>query len=407
MLTASLVRASVKKGELLPGFVDFSTERVAERATEILSTVQQGVGSRRGEIEEELESLLGDATDRKLFDGFAKVVFDCCEFATEAAVEPRELRRRVWLASARAGPLSAVAIEGIPTRDDVLVGVGAEVGLGAHDVAELMYADHPDEQRLVRCDLVGAEALVERYNLGLVQALLFSAASVEVCLTAPEPARVRQVLRAVKFNQLCFAARRDGADYRLVIDGPASLFSATSRYGLALARFLGTLALAPGPWSLSAEVAWHRARPRLTVTDRTGLRSHYRDVGAYETREAAWFLERFEALESGWSVERDPLPLVQGADGVVVPDFAFRKDGRLAYLEILGFWRKGSVAARLASTAKHGPGNLVLAVSKRYATDEAGEVPEGVVPFAEVVPAREVLRLVEERAVRERAAGRR
>ncbi len=402
MLTADLVRATVKKGELLPGFVDFSNERVAERAGDILACVAQGVGTRRGEIEEELESLLGDATDRKLFDGLAKVVFDSCEFATQAAVEPRQLRRDVWLQSALAGPLSPIRIEGLVTRDDVLGRVGAPHGMDPAAVLEVMYADHPAEQRLVSCALTEAAAVVDRYNLGLVQALLFSAAGVEVVLTAPEPARLRQLLRAVKFNQLCFVASRQGTDYRLSIDGPASLFSATSRYGLALAKFVGALALAPGPWSLRAEVAWRRFRPTLTVTDRTGLRSHYRDVGAYETREAEWFRERFEALDSGWTVEREPLPLVQGAAGVVVPDFAFKKGGRVAYLEILGFWRKGGIAARLAATAKHGPPNLVLAVSKRYATDKGGELPEGIVAFAEVVPAKEVLRLVEERAVKSR-----
>ncbi len=394
MLTADLIRATVKKGELLPGYIDIGNERVAERARDILDAVRQGVGERRGDIEGELESLLGDATDGKLFAGLAKIVFDACEFATESPVDPRELRQRVWLESARRGPLSPVPLEGLPTRAGVLAHVAAELGSEAGIVEEAMYADLPSQQRLVSCSIESADVLVQRYNLGLVQALCFSASELEICLESPEPGRMRQLMRAVKFNQLCFSASAEGTSYRLRIDGPASLFSQTNRYGLALAKFLGTLVLLPGAWSARAVVKWKQYSPTLTITQESGLKSHYRDVGAYVTREAEWFRERFDALGSGWTLDLDPMPLAQGTGGVVVPDFGFRKDGRVAYLEILGFWRKGSIEKRLGALQKHGPRNLVVAVSRRYAT-EKGEVPEGVVGFAEVVPARDVLRLVE------------
>ncbi|MBM4366702.1 MAG: DUF790 family protein [Deltaproteobacteria bacterium] len=398
MLTADLVRATVKRGELIPGYVDIGNERVQERARDILDTIRQGVGQRRGDIDAELESLLGDATDGKLFAGLAKIAFDACEFATESPVDPRELRQRVWLESARCGPFAPVAIDGLSTRLAVLQAVAGALGSEPGIVEEAMYADLPAQQRLAACSIESAEALVQRYNLGLVQALCFSASELEVCLEAPEPGRMRQLMRAVKFNQLCFSAVAEGSTYRLKIDGPASLFSQTSRYGLALAKFLGTLVLLPGPWTARAVVKWKRFSPTLTLTHESGLKSHYRDVGAYVTREAEWFRERFEALESGWALDLDPMPLAQGAGSVVVPDFGFRRDGRVAYLEILGFWRKGTIEKRLAALQKHGPRNLVVAVSRRYAT-EKGEVPEGVVGFAEVVPAREVLRLVEARAV--------
>ena len=129
----------------------------------------------------------------------------------------------------------------------------------------------------------------------------------------------------------------------------------------------------------------------MTLSSADGLRSHYRDLGAYDTREALWFEERFRALDSGWTLDREVLPLPQGGEGVVVPDFRFTKGGRTAYLEILGFWRKGSVQRRLQLLKRHGPRNLVLAVSKRLAGEEAAEIPDAVVPFAEVIPAKAVL----------------
>ena len=44
---------------------------------------------------------------------------------------------------------------------------------------------------------------------------------------------------------------------------------------------------------------------------------------------------------------------------------------------------------------KHGPKNLVLAVSKRYCVEAAEALPEQIVPFAEVIPAKAVLERIE------------
>ncbi|GDX83485.1 hypothetical protein LBMAG42_52960 [Deltaproteobacteria bacterium] len=394
MLTGDQVRATVKEGKVKPGFITHEQDRYRERAEDILACVKASEQRRRGDIEADLEGILGDGIDRKLFDGLAKLVFDTCDFATQSPIPPRDLRQRVWLESARRGPLSVIAVEGVNTRDAVFAAVAAELGVQPDGLAEALYADQPDEQRLTICDAGDAQWLIDRYNLALVQALLFSAEHVDITVGAPTPARARQLLRAVKFNQLCFTAEMSGVDLKLRLDGPASCLSQTTKYGLAMAKFLPTLVLQP-IWSLTARVQVKRFKPLLSVDHTLGLRTTTKDTGVYETREAEWFRERFEALESGWVLDRDPTPLMQGPDGVVVPDFSFRKGGRVAHLEILGFWRKGSIEKRLAAMKKHGPKNLVLAVSKRYCVEEAEALPEQIVPFAEVIPAKQVLERIE------------
>jgi predicted nuclease of restriction endonuclease-like RecB superfamily len=287
-----------------------------------------------------------------------------------------------------------VAVEGANTPAAVYAAVAAELGVEAAGLPDALYADQPAEQRLTKVSGLDASTLVARYNLAIVQALLFSAASVDIRVEHPTPADARHLLRAVKFQQLCFSATRDGEDLCLHLDGPASLFSQTTRYGLSLAKFLPTLVL-HARWSLRAVVQVKHRKPVLELDQDAGLVSHARDAGRYETREAEWFAERFEALSSGWTLERDPLPLNQGGEGVVVPDFTFRNGKRVAHLEILGFWRKGTIERRLALLKKHGPKNLVLAVSKRYCTEKAAELPEQVVSFAEVIPAKQVLERIE------------
>jgi predicted nuclease of restriction endonuclease-like RecB superfamily len=120
------------------------------------------------------------------------------------------------------------------------------------------------------------------------------------------------------------------------------------------------------------------------------------DRGAYRTREAEWFRERFLALESGWELIEDAEPIDQGGEALVVPDFSFRKGRRVAHLEILGTWRKASIARRMEMMERHGPRNLVLAVSKKLCGDkQAPELDDAIVAFGEVVPAKVVLERIE------------
>ena len=115
------------------------------------------------------------------------------------------------------------------------------------------------------------------------------------------------------------------------------------------------------------------------------------------SRTERWFVERFEALDSGWTVQPGHL-LELGDQQTLVPDLSFEKDGRTAHLDIVGYWRRGYLDKRIQATPEH----VLLAVSKRLLGDKskaARVVPERladrVIAFAEVIPAREVLERIE------------
>jgi predicted nuclease of restriction endonuclease-like RecB superfamily len=230
-----------------------------------------------------------------------------------------------------------------------------------------------------------------------VQAVLYKAVELKILLEHPAPARVRQLLRAVKFHQLIHSVQRTPVGLVVNIDGPASLFSQTTRYGLALARFFPALLLVETPWRVEARVQWTRGQRTLALDSAFGLRSHYRDAGAWVPREVQTLVERWPSLDTGWELIADAAPLAQGTDRVVVPDLGFRKEGRVAWLEVLGYWRKAGLAGRLAAQAEHGPGNLILAVSRKLAGDPA-TLPDAVLPFTEVIPTRELLRRLDAEA---------
>lgn len=394
MLTGDLVRVKIAKGEFSPSYVDPTSERLLERAEELLTLFRGGVGRRRVDLDDEVDLIVGDGVDHKLTKGLVKVLTDRAEFDVSAPLPPAEIRAKVFRASARMGPISAVRVEGgRPTAAEVYAEVARETGFDAAALEAALYADHADQQVLTSVDVPTARWLLDRYNVALVQAVLFKANELRITLKGVPPARLRQLMRAVKFHQLIFDLHVTKDGYELVLDGPASLFSQTTRYGSALAKFFPALLLLAEGWEAAAKVEW---RGKRTLKLAPGLlRSHYRDVGAYETRESLWFEERFVALDSGWTLDREVVPLSQGGEAAVVPDFRFRKDGRTAYLEILGFWRKGSVERRLKLLKRYGPKNLIVAVSKKLAGEDA-ELPDGIIPFAEVIPSKEVLRRLEE-----------
>lgn len=394
MLTGDLIRVKVQKGELTPSFVDPDAQKLIDRAEELLTLFREGVGRRRVELDEQIDTLVGDGTDHKLVKGLVKVLTDKSEFDVSAPIPPAEIRAKVFRHATARGPLSPLAIEGgRPTAAQIYAEVAAELGVDPSALEGALYADHADQQVLTTVAVPSARWLLDRYNVALVQSVLLKASELRVRLVNPEPARTRPLLRAVKFHQLICDVRVLPDGYELVLDGPASLFSQTTRYGMALARFFPALLLQPSGWEATAKVDW-RGKKTMKLTPAMGLRSHYRDTGAYETRESLWFEERFLALDSGWTLDREVHPLHQGGEGVVVPDFRFTKGDKVAWLEILGFWRKGSIDRRLTLLKRHGPTNLVVAVSKKLA-GEAGDLPDSVVPFAEVIPAKEVLRRVE------------
>jgi hypothetical protein len=184
---------------------------------------------------------------------------------------------------------------------------------------------------------------------------------------------------------------------RILLDGPASLFRLSTRYGMDLARFFPAIPLLDTPWTLTARIGWRRLRRTMTVSSSDGLRSHLPDVGAWVSREEEEFEERFRALGSDWTLERGALVVDLGGEALWAPDYLVRQGDRIALVEIVGVWRRAWLAARLGLLRRHGAGNAVLVVSRVLLGDkgEAHDLPGEVVAFRHVVPVKDVLAAVE------------
>ncbi|MGM0577700.1 MAG: DUF790 family protein [Myxococcota bacterium] len=401
MLTADLVRASVRRGKVRPRFVDPQDARLRAEATALVRLFEEHLGDKRGALEEAIADHIGDATDFAVRRGLVKLLMDRSTVETRAPVPPPEVREVVFEEAARAWPVGDDGQGTMTPRPDVLARAAERLDLSPAEVEEALYADLEAEERLVEADLPDPEALLHRYNMNLAQGVLLKAREVVVEIPDPRPARMRQLMRIVKFHRLMHRAEKTGDGWRLVLDGPLSLFQQTQRYGLALALFLPALCHCEA-WRLSAEVTWgdDRRHCTLELDQDSGLVTHTRDLGTWESDEERHFRATWKKLDPEWRLRRSTEVLDLDGRGVLVPDYVLRHpDGRKAYLELVWFWRRRTFERRLDLLREAGPPNLIVALATRLNAGE-GDLPDleggAVYGFKGVIQPKRIVALAED-----------
>ena len=407
MLTSDLIRVRIQSRRINPSFVDPEKPALLQRAGELLALYTRGTAEHwsRGHLKQEIRELEGTSTDHKLLRGLSKVLEDKCDFETVCPMEPSRLRDLVFRHAARTGPLFRHAgPTGRRTAHTVLAEIASQIEQPEDgrvwtpaDLHRALYADLKSEQLLTTFSGPTTPTdLLHRYNSALVQALLLRATGLTVHLEAPDPKRLRQLIRYLKFFQLMFRLSRTDETVTLSVDGPQSLLKQSTRYGLQLATFFPAVLLQPGGWELEAEVLWGRKRKlrkQLTLSHQRGLRSHYKDRGSWRSNIELWFEERFQTLDTPWTLAPG-VPLDLGGQSLLVPDFTFRHGARVGHLDIVGFWRRGYLRQRLAQT----PPNVILAVSRNLA-GESRALPKTlqrqIIEFAKVIPGPAVVERLE------------
>ena len=190
----------------------------------------------------------------------------------------------------------------------------------------------------------------------------------------------------------------DNQGWRLVLDGPASLFKATQKYGLQLALFLPALCHCER-WSLDADVIWgpHKLELKLLVDHKSGLVTHTKERGTWESDEERHFRASFAKLKTPWKLRRSTRIVALDGQGVLIPDYVLsHPDGRTALLELVWFWRRRSFEARIELLQRVGPKNLIIAYATRMNTGrEALPSLDGVVGFKGVIQPKRIIEACE------------
>ncbi len=372
MLTTDLLRVRRRSGQL---FLQYLHGRNVEEAkvigADFINILSHSVGESREDIDSTLDAVPVPATARIIASGLRKVLDNRCTWDVPEGIDPEMVRREVFLESAAAH--RALDVRGQFDRSTVLSGIATRLGTSPEAVDAALYADLRENERLIEFLPISADALIERYNLGLAQAALLRATRVVVRVSGDTPDAYRRLFRAARFHGLLHVVERTAdKGYVITLDGPFSLFDAVQKYGLRLAMFLPRI-VGMRKWHVQAEVLWgkEKTRSNIEITPEDGLVSHVSDF-ASSGPDLDTFRGAFERLESEWTVRENDHIFALPGEIVCIPDLVFisKETGEEVFLEAFGFWSRDAVWKRIEAVRKGFPARIFLAVGKHLRVSE-------------------------------------
>ncbi|MCP5196775.1 MAG: DUF790 family protein [Gammaproteobacteria bacterium] len=389
MLPSELLFSHKRGSQVYPCFLRPDQQIWAER---VLTAITEHQHHTRGELQAALRALEGDSSDYRIVRGFAHLALNAAEFTLATGeIAPETLRREIFTLAAERGSY------GEPQAQEILEAIAPRYRLEAETLREALYADLPENHVLTVLPDFTSERLIDRYNLAQAQGLLYSALYLRLIAHRNVPGEYRRLFQHLKFHGLMYAVEGNLDDgYQIYVDGPASLFKQTRKYGLQMAVFLPAL-LRVSHWQLEAILQRDAQELRYRLDSQSPLKPLTAAPPTYDSLLEESFARRWEKLGTPWTLERE-VEIVDLKGTVFVPDFALRHvDGRIIHIEIMGFWHPDYLRRKLDKLRRAAMPNLLVAVSERLnaGADDFRDIPGPVIFFKGKLDPRQVLAVLE------------
>jgi predicted nuclease of restriction endonuclease-like RecB superfamily len=401
--------------EVIPKRLPLQPASIA-MAQELIDLFQAAAGHSREELNTQLQVLEGEDTDYRVRRGLAHALSTSfCTFEVRSPLEPAMLRQRVFARSAQTVPGLQSSAQTLSQLANAL-SRELEREVSPEQIRAGLYADLPDNHILTQFDAPTPDALLHRYNLSQAQGVLYRASHVTITAHRNDPGEYKLLFRYMKlFGLMAYIEGDADHGFTLTIDGPASLFKPSTRYGLALAKMLPAL-LHVTRWHLSATLVPRAVSPytspmaRFHLDDQCGLVTHYPPGKPHDSMIEQAFAERWQHTKTEWRLERE-VDLIPLPGSVMVPDFRLvHPDGRTFLFEIVGYWRPEYLRKKFSQVRRAARHDLILAVSERLNLEQAGvavrDLPARVVWFKDRIQPKAVLDVLESEAQPMATAGR-
>lgn len=380
MIGPDLVRAR-RRGDQLT--VTELSPRDREEATliaaHLLNTLQESLRLPLDEVSLRLDEYEREPRLEKVFLALKKLALDACEFGAPQGLEPAALRKELFeLASSCRRELEGTSE--FP-RAALIAQVAMGHGVESQIIEDSLFSDLKGAAKLVRASEETAAGLVDRYEFAHVQAVLMRAVRITADVQCAQPEAYRFLFSKLKFRRLLYrlSEASDGG-YRIVIEGPFSLFESVTKYGLQFSLIWPVL-LSCDRGRLSAELRWGKERRTLHYA-----RQWQRAESEWSSRgdlrgEVGLLLEQITASSKAWQVRRSEALFEVPGVGIVVPDLELRRGKDVVHVEVLGYWSRDAVWRRVewaeAAPRVRGrpPPKLIFAASSRLRVSE--QVLEG------------------------------
>jgi predicted nuclease of restriction endonuclease-like RecB superfamily len=375
-------------------------------AEELIACFEKAVGKPQKDLDRALSEQEGDNTDYRIQRGLAHLLKNhFSTFEIISPLEPQELRDRVFRQAAHITPTPhnrQLTLEQIATE------LSEELNrtVVVPDIEQGLYADLQENRILTQFESPAPETLVHRYNLSQVQGILYRATYIEINAHRNVPGQYKLLFRYLKLFQLMAYIEGDADHgFTITIDGPASVFKSSTRYGLALAKMLPAL-LHVSRWELKVVIEqrdrYSKAlkKGRFSLDSNCGLVSHYPPGKPYDSMLEESFAKRWEKEKTDWKLERE-VDLIPIPGSVMIPDFRLvHPNGEEYLLEIVGYWRPEYLRRKFYQVRRAQVDNLILAISERLNLDQAGvnfqNVPAKLVWFKDKLSPKAVLAVLAE-----------
>ncbi len=343
MLPSNLLTVWKRRETIQPRFASLTTDKLRIAKT-LIETYKQGLGKKKIALKKVGEKLEDEGFDFHFVRGLSILLDRRSAFKCSSQTNPVELRREIFQAAGKTGPATNPK-----RRRTIIENLASEMQISRNELEESMYADLENELTLQHFSVIEPQELLEKYNLSLAQTLLFDATELKFTVSG-------------NWQNIFFKAKRLGLIYDayksnefwVKVDGPASLFKLTRRYGTAIAKLLPTIIKSP-KWTIEAKILWKFTNTiynfKLESWKHNNLFGPQQETEAFDSSIEENFANRFQALNSEWKLKREPEPIIADQH-VFIPDFSFEREKIKLYMEVVGFWTKEYLMRKITKLKK-------------------------------------------------------
>ena len=370
MLTKDLLQYKIKKGQILPQFVNPTDVQLLAIAEQLITIFEDAPNAPRAALLENSKHIIDSTPGPPIVKrGLEKLLLDRTEFDTAPNEELIAFRQKLFAETSRLLSQETFTDYAGYQRRVVQITAGElPQGIGSAEERELaakLYGDLPNSQPVLTFKTLSAERLLHRYNAAQVQGLLLHCNTLTLKLADSMTAELRQLFKYLRFNQLLSTIRKEEALYQITVDGPLNLFYKTKRYGMNLANFF--LAVLHQPkWELAAEVQFRNRKPsQLSLDESCGIKPISQQFLAYIPEDIQLFQAMLRNKTEDWQIRPGSQFLPLAGDFYCFPDYQLvHKSGVETAIELFHPWHQGHLIARLNTLADQTDVSLILGVSK-------------------------------------------
>jgi predicted nuclease of restriction endonuclease-like RecB superfamily len=379
-----------RKGTIQPRYAKPSTENL-QVANKLIEAYKHGVSKKKSTLKKVADTLEDEGYDYHLVRGLSILLDRRCFFKCTSQTDPEVLRQKIFQATGKTGPATTPE-----QRKAILEKVAAQLEISSEELEDAMYADLESELILQDFKPVSPQNLLEKYNLSIAKTLLFDSTELRFTVSA----NWQKIFFKTKRLGLIYDAYKDNEIW-VKIDGPASLFKLTRRYGTAIAKLLPTIVASP-KWTVEAKILWRFTNEiytfKLESWKNSPLFGNKQVVEAYDSVVEEDFAKRFTALSSGWQLKREPEPVIVGKH-VLIPDFSFEREGAKLYMEVVGFWTTEYLMRKIEKLKKTRE-RMLVAVDESLACERLSKLEQrqslNIIYYRNKIPLPPVLRYLED-----------